>query len=130
MVEFGAAQARKNKLKNLEFRLGDLEAPPIEPESVDLVILSQALHHAANPEKAVQSAGRIVRSPGQIMILDLLEHNFEQARELYGDRWLGFSELEMQTWLEKAGFKKVEISMVAREEQPPNFQTFLAVGEK
>jgi len=130
MVEFGAGKARKNKLKNLEFRLGDLESPPIEPESVDLVILSQALHHAANPEKAVLSAGRIVRSPGQIMILDLLQHHFDQARELYGDRWLGFSELELQTWLEKAGFKKVEVTVVAREDQPPNFQTVLATGEK
>jgi ArsR family transcriptional regulator len=130
MVEFGASQARKNKLKNLEFRLGDLEAPPIEPESVDLIILSQALHHAADPEKAIRSAARILRAPGQIMILDLLHHNFEQARELYGDRWLGFSELELQTWLEKAGFKKIEITVVAREEQPPNFQTVLAAGEK
>lgn len=130
MVEYGASQARKNKLKNLEFRLGDLEAPPIEAESVDLVILSQALHHAASPEKAIRGAGGILRSGGQIMILDLLQHSFEQARELYGDRWLGFSELELQTWLEKAGFKKIEIAVVAREEQPPNFQTVLAAGEK
>src|ERR1700722_15430147 len=130
MVEYGAAQARKNKLKNLEFRLGDLESPPIDPESVDLIVLSQALHHAADPEKAVHSAGRILRSGGQIMILDLLRHNFEQARELYGDRWLGFSELELQAWLEKGGFKKIEISVVAREEQPPNFQTVLASAEK
>jgi ArsR family transcriptional regulator len=130
MVEFGAAKARKNKLKNLEFRLGDLETPPIDPESVDLVILSQALHHAADPQKAVASAGRILRPGGQIMILDLLAHTFEQAREFYGDRWLGFSELELQTWLEKAGFKKIEVSVVAREEQPPNFQTVLAAGEK
>lgn len=130
MVEFGAAKARKNKVKNLEFRLGDLESPPIEPDSVDLVVLSQALHHARNPERAIESAGRIVRPSGQIMILDLLQHNFEQARELYGDQWLGFSELELQTWLEKAGFKKVEVSVVAREEQPPNFQTLLASGEK
>jgi ArsR family transcriptional regulator len=130
MVEFGANQARKNKVKNLEFRLGDLEAPPIDPESVDLIVLSQALHHAHYPEKAIRSAARILRPGGQIMILDLLHHNFEQARELYGDRWLGFSELELQTWLEKAAFKKIEVTVVAREEQPPNFQTVLAAGEK
>src|SRR5207245_11541231 len=35
IVAFGAAKARKNNLKNLEFRLGDLQNPPIEPESVD-----------------------------------------------------------------------------------------------
>lgn len=130
MVEFGANKARKNKLKNLEFRLGDLESPPIEPETVDVAVLSQALHHAAVPEKAIAGAARILKPRGQIMILDLLQHNFEQARELYGDRWLGFSELELQTWLEQAGFKKIEVSVVAREEQPPNFQTVLASAEK
>src|ERR1041385_1060857 len=50
IVAFGAAKAKKNGLKNLEFRQGDLQTPPIEPESVDLVILSQALHHAEEPK--------------------------------------------------------------------------------
>src|SRR5215475_4857352 len=46
IVAFGAAKAKKNNLRNLEFRQGDLQNPPIEPHSVDLVVLSQALHHA------------------------------------------------------------------------------------
>jgi ArsR family transcriptional regulator len=130
IVEFGANKAKKNKIKNLEFRLGDLETPPLDPESVDLVILSQALHHAASPAKAVAAAHTILRPKGQIMILDLLQHNFDQARELYGDRWLGFPESDLHHWLETAGFKKIEISVVAREDQPPHFQTLLAGGEK
>jgi ArsR family transcriptional regulator len=130
MVAFGANKAKKNGLKNLEFRLGDLEHPPIEPGSVDLVVLSQALHHAADPARAIASAHEILRPGGQIMVLDLLKHHFEQARELYGDRWLGFAESDMQHWLEAAGFKKIEITVVAREEQPPHFETILAGGEK
>jgi len=130
IVAFGAAKAKKNGLKNLEFRLGDLQSPPLDPQSVDLVILSQALHHADSPAAALAAAGRIVRPRGQIMILDLLKHNFEQARELYGDRWLGFAESDLQRWLEEASFKKIEISVVAREEQPPHFETVLASGEK
>ena len=130
MVEFGAKKAKKNGLKNLEFRLGDLEAPPIEPHSVDLAVLSQALHHALKPENAIAAVHRILKPGGQIMILDLLQHKFEQARELYGDRWLGFPESDLHRWLELAGFKKIEISVVACEEQPPHFQTILAVGEK
>ena len=130
IVAFGAAKAKKNGLKNLEFRLGDLENPPIEPQSVDLVILSQALHHAAVPANAIHSTFKMLRSGGQIMILDLLQHNFQKARELYGDRWLGFAESDLHRWLEEAAFKKVEISVVAREEQPPHFQTILASGVK
>ena len=59
-----------------------------------------------------------------------MELTFEKARELYGDRWLGFTENDLHRWLEAAGFRKLEISVVAREEQPPNFQTILAAGEK
>ena len=130
MIAFGESKAQKNNLKNLEFRLGDLQDPPIEDESVDLVILSQALHHAENPERTIASAHRILKKRGQLMILDLLKHNFEQARELYGDRWLGFAESDLHRWLESAGFKNIEITIVATEEQPPNFQTILAGGQK
>lgn len=130
IVAFGAAKARKNGLKNLEFRLGDLQTPPVEPQSVDLAILSQALHHAEDPAAAIAAAHRILKPGGQIMILDLLRHPFTKARELYGDRWLGFPESDLHRWLEAAGFKQIEISVVAREEQPPHFATLLAAAVK
>jgi ubiquinone/menaquinone biosynthesis C-methylase UbiE/DNA-binding transcriptional ArsR family regulator len=130
IVAFGAAKAKKNGLKNLEFRLGHLEDPPIEAGTIDLAVLSQALHHAENPPRALASAHRMLRAGGQIMILDLLKHNFARAHELYGDRFPGFEESELHQWLEQAGFRKVEVSIVSREEQPPHFQTLLASGTK
>lgn len=130
IIAFGAAKARQAGLRNLEFRLGDLEDPPIVPTSVDIVVLSQALHHAAHPPKALRSAYRILRPGGQVLILDLRRHAFEEARELYGDRWLGFSESDLTGWLEQAGFWEIEVSVVAREDQPPHFETVLAVGVK
>ena len=79
---------------------------------------------------AIAAAYRLLRAHGQIVILDLLKHRFEKARESYGDRWLGFAESDLHRWLEDAGFRKIEISVVAREEEPPHFQTILAGGEK
>jgi ArsR family transcriptional regulator len=130
IVAYGANKAKKMGLKNLEFRLGNLESPPIQSGSVDLVVLSQALHHARDPGQAIRSAYNILAPLGQIMILDLLQHQFAKARELYGDLWLGFAESDLHRWLEEAGFKKIEVTVVAREEEPPNFQTILAAGEK
>ena len=66
----------------------------------------------------------------QLVILDLARHKFERAHALYGDQWLGFAESDLHRWLETAGFKKIEISVVAREEQPPHFETLLAGGHK
>ena len=130
MVEFGARKAKKSGLKNLEFRLGNLENPPIEPGSVDLVILSQALHHAEKPDEALKAAHRLLVPGGELMVLDLAKHKFTRAHELYGDRWLGFAESDLQRWLEAAGFKKIEINIVANEEQPPHFETLLASAQK
>jgi ArsR family transcriptional regulator len=130
IVAFGAAKARRIGLKNLEFRLGDLEDPPLASRSVDLVILSQALHHAADPARAIAGAYRILRPGGQIMILDLRQHSFEQARTLYGDRWLGFAECDLDRWLQAAGFRQLELSVVAREEHPPHFETLLVSANK
>src|SRR5437660_2058589 len=93
MVEFGAALARKHRIATLEYRLGDLEDVPIRSGTVDLAFLSQALHHAHHPERAVAEAWRILTPGGRITILDLNRHQFEQARELYADLWLGCTEL-------------------------------------
>ena len=63
-------------------------------------------------------------------ILDLAKHRFEEARELYADEWLGFSEVELESAMEKAGFRNIEISVVHKEAEAPHFQTLLAVGDK
>jgi ubiquinone/menaquinone biosynthesis C-methylase UbiE/predicted transcriptional regulator len=130
MVEFGSKLAKEHGFKNLEYRLGDLEDPPIAKNSVDLVLLSQALHHAIKPERAIKSAHRILKKNGRIVVLDLLSHNFERARKLYSDRWLGFSEVLLHQLLESAGFHDVEVSVVSREKQNPHFQTVFATGVK
>jgi ArsR family transcriptional regulator len=130
MVEVGTQLAKDNQLANLEYRLGDLEDPPLPDQSVDLVILSQALHHAARPGRALAASHRILKKGGRILILDLNEHHFEKARELYADVWLGFSEAGMRELLEKAKFNHVTTSLVAKETVTPFFQTLLATGQK
>ncbi|MBE7539631.1 MAG: metalloregulator ArsR/SmtB family transcription factor [Opitutaceae bacterium] len=128
MVEVGTEFARKNGLSNLTYKLGDIEDVPLPDGSVDLAILSQALHHALHPQAAVQEAFRILRPGGQIVILDLKEHGFEKARELYADVWLGFRESTLHRFLTTAGFDHIEISTVAREPVEPHFETLLAAG--
>jgi ubiquinone/menaquinone biosynthesis C-methylase UbiE/DNA-binding MarR family transcriptional regulator len=130
MVEFGSKLAKKHGFKNLEYRLGDIEDPPIAKNSVDLAILSQALHHAIHPQRAIAAAHQILKRGGRLAILDLLSHRFERARELYADHWLGFSEVELHQFLEKSGFREIEVSVVAREKQSPHFQTVFGTGVK
>lgn len=130
MVEVGTELAKKNNLANLAYKLGDIENVPLPDKSVDLAILSQALHHAQHPQTAVNEAFRILRPGGQLLVLDLNEHTFERARELYADVWLGFKESALHAFLKKAGFGKVEVTAVAREPGEPHFETLLASGVK
>lgn len=130
MVAYGAKVAAENGVTNLEYRQGDLEKLPVDSQSVDLAFFSQALHHAAHPERAVAEAWRILRPGGRIAILDLRKHGFEQARDLYADEWLGFSEVELARFLEASGFEASHISVVHREEESPWFETLLAVASK
>jgi len=117
-------------VKNLAFRLGDLEAVPLAENAVDLAFFSQSLHHAIHPAKAVDEAFRIVRPGGRIVILDLLRHQFAEAREMYADVWLGFTELELRRFLKKSGFRNLQTAIVHRETEPPHFATVAALGDK
>ncbi|HEY3755176.1 MAG TPA: metalloregulator ArsR/SmtB family transcription factor [Opitutaceae bacterium] len=126
MVEVGSDLARRNGLENLTYKLGDIEKVPLPDHSVDLAILSQALHHAQRPQTAINEAFRILRPGGQILVLDLNEHAFEKARDLYADLWLGFKEKTLHGFLQKAGFSQIDIAIVAREAAEPHFETILA----
>jgi ubiquinone/menaquinone biosynthesis C-methylase UbiE/DNA-binding transcriptional ArsR family regulator len=130
MIEVGTDFAAKNGLANLTYKLGDIESVPLPDASVDLAILSQALHHAQHPQKAVAEAHRILKPGGQVLILDLKSHTFEKAHELYADVWLGFKESELHAFLHKAGFQHLDITTVAKEPSEPHFETLLASGTK
>jgi len=130
MIEVARDQALRHGVENVEYRLGDMEELPIDNAAVDLVFFSQSLHHALHPERAVEEAARILVPGGRIVILDLMKHRFEEARELYADEWLGFSETELESMLEKASFKEIQTSVVHKEPETPQFQTLLAVANK
>jgi len=128
MVQFGTALAEKNNLRNLSYIQGDIEAVPLEDRSFDLAFLSQALHHAHRPHLAIEEACRLIRPGGRLLVIDLLKHNFDKARELYADVWLGFSVNELYKLMRNAGFENVEVNVVARETREPYFETIIGSG--
>jgi ubiquinone/menaquinone biosynthesis C-methylase UbiE/biotin operon repressor len=130
MVEYGAGLVERNGITNLEYRLGDMEELPIDSSEVDMVMMHQSLHHALHPEQALAEAWRVLRPGGRIVLLDLLKHDFEGARELYADVWLGFSQVELIELLRQAGFQNIDVSVVDRAAEAPHFESLMAIAEK
>ena len=58
----------------------------------------------------MEEAWRILKPGGRIVVMDLLKHRFEEAREMYADVWLGFSQVELTELLREAGFQAVRAS--------------------
>jgi ArsR family transcriptional regulator len=94
----------------IELRIGQLEHLPLREAEADLAVINMVLHHLPDPVKALQEVHRVLKKDNTFIIVDLLTHHQESMRERYGDRWLGFSEIEMKNWLESSGFsiKKME----------------------
>ncbi len=130
MLDRVRAKADRAGVKNLELRLGNIEALPLAAGEVDVVVLSQTLHHAEEPARALAEAHRVLAPGGRILLLDLLRHRERWTREKFQDRWPGFHARDLVQWLGDAGFDGVDCNVVARERQPPYFQTLLAVATK
>jgi ArsR family transcriptional regulator len=121
--------ARPAAAAPIEWRRGELEKLPVEDASVDVALLSQALHHANSPAKALAEAARIVRPGGRVLVLDLRRHEEHWVVDRLGDRWLGFDDVELARLLKGAGLADVKVSVGARRARDP-FTVLIASATK
>jgi ArsR family transcriptional regulator len=121
--------AERKRLKNITWKKGELEKLPIETGTMDVALLSQALHHATEPSKALDEASRILKPGGRLLILDLRPHDESWVREKLGDRWFGFSDEHLSGLLARAGFGDIRVALGARRTNDP-FAVLLAIGTK
>jgi ArsR family transcriptional regulator len=129
VLERARALARRRGVTNIVWKQGDIEDLPLRSRSVDVALLSQALHHAADPLQALREAVRILVPGGRVLVLDLRAHEETWVRERFGDRWLGFEDRELARLMAAAGLEDVRVSTGARLEGDP-FVVLLASGIK
>jgi ArsR family transcriptional regulator len=123
------ALATRRRVRNVIWKRGELERLPLRDGSVDVALLSQALHHAPDPARALSEAVRIVVPGGRVLVLDLRQHDENWVRTRLGDRWLGFSDENMTRLLKGAGLTNIRVTVGARRTGDP-FTVIVASGVK
>jgi ArsR family transcriptional regulator len=129
VLDRARALAKRRRVSNVVWKRGELEKLPLKDESVDVALLSQALHHAGHPSRAVEEAVRITVPGGRVLLLDLREHGEDWVKTKLGDRTLGFTESQLRRLLASAGLSAVKVAVGTRKAGDP-FTVLIAAGTK
>ncbi|SEA31048.1 class I SAM-dependent methyltransferase [Selenomonas ruminantium] len=62
--------ARKKNLAGTEWIVGDCENIPFDDESFDVIICTNSFHHYPNPQRFFDSAWRVLRPGGRLILQD------------------------------------------------------------
>jgi SAM-dependent methyltransferase len=129
MLKRARALADRRGVSNIAWKRGEIERLPLDDASADVALLSQALHHAGDPARALSEAARVLRPGGKVVVLDLREHDQAWVRDRVGDRWLGFKDEDLRHFLTDAGLDQVTVRIGARLPGDP-FTVLVACGLK
>jgi len=129
VLEHAKALAARRQVTNVEWRKGDLSRLPLRDASHDVALLSQSLHHASDPERALAEAVRVLRPSGRLLLMDLKAHDQSWVRARFGDRHLGFTTDELRSLLQAAGLTDVRVSTGASRRGDP-FTVLVASGTR
>jgi ubiquinone/menaquinone biosynthesis C-methylase UbiE/DNA-binding transcriptional ArsR family regulator len=125
-----AARQRLSGATNVDIRRGELEGLPIESGELDVAMLSLVLHYSPEPPRALAEVGRVVRTRGRVLVVDMLPHDREEYQQQMGHVWLGFSESQITRLLAGAGFGNVRVRMLPVDPDAKGPALFAAIAVK
>jgi ubiquinone/menaquinone biosynthesis C-methylase UbiE len=126
-------QAAKSRLKGAEgvdFRLGTLEALPIDDAELDVAVMALVLHHVPEPARALAECARVLKSGGRVLVIDMQPHDRVEYQQQMGHVWLGFPEKQMRKLLTAAGFTGIRVHALPVVQEAKGPALFAAVATK
>jgi len=116
--------------EKLQFLCAPMEETGLASGIFQIGIISQALHHAAQPYESIKEAERLLVSGGKILILDLIRHSQDWIQDRFADFWLGFDPADIENWLKKAGFKNLSSHICGPDPEYPGIETLIISAQK
>lgn len=115
MIGKARENARKNRYRNVEFRLGEIENLPIADNSVDIVLSNCVINLSPDKRRVFMEAFRVLKPGGRLMISDIvllkeLPDFIKNSIEAYIGCLSGaIKKDEYIETIKKAGFREVRI---------------------
>jgi arsenite methyltransferase len=124
MIDTARANARKGKVRNVEFRLGEIEHLPVADESVDAIISNCVINLSPEKQEVFNEAYRVLKKGGRILVSDMMASGLPEEVKKNLSLWASCigGAVELDDYLSKiksAGFKEVEV--VNKEEYSREF---------
>ena len=126
----GAARKRLHGLKNVDIRNGRLEALPLGDGEVDVALLFLVLHYAADPEKVIAEAVRVLRPGGRLLVLDMMPHDRQDLKQTMGHLWQGFDSKTLSAWMESAGLEGFRYNQLPADPEAKGPSLFAAAAKR
>ncbi|MFH1612711.1 MAG: arsenite methyltransferase [bacterium] len=143
MVEKAKDNAKKNGIKNVEFRFGEIEKLPVENNLIDITISNCVINLSADKPKVFQEVYRVLKPGGRIAISDIallkkLPKKIQESIEAYVGCISGAILIdEYKKIVEASGLKDVKITIkgtsncILPDTKRPNRQSYFRwVGRK
>ena len=125
MLQLARSNLDSAGVSNCTVRQNDFNDLPFDSNSVDAIVIHQVLHYTDRPENVLIEASRVLKTGGQLSIVDFLPHDLEFLRDNHAHRRLGFSDSVISDW---GKICKLKVSGIEHLQPKHSTKTSLSVG--
>ena len=108
MLALARSRLSGEQFAHCAVRQADMYRLPLSDGGYDTVVLQMVLHYAEDPTGVVAEAARVLRPGGQLIVIDLADHQKTDLAARLAHRWPGFSDAAMRELLTASRLKPAE----------------------